>query len=73
MSLLLILKVNYDFFHLPIIAVSQFSGSFAITRIGAQRAVFSAALDDASSQEYQSVVSDVTAVVCTLIHDTTNY
>ncbi|XP_071804422.1 uncharacterized protein [Asterias amurensis] len=45
------------------ISVSQFSGSFAITRIGAQTAVFSAALDDASSQEYQSVVSDVTAVL----------
>ncbi|XP_071804899.1 uncharacterized protein [Asterias amurensis] len=45
------------------ISVSQFSGSFAVTRIGAQTAVFSAALEDASTQEYQSVVSDVTAVL----------
>ncbi|XP_038051960.1 uncharacterized protein LOC119724809 isoform X2 [Patiria miniata] len=55
------------------VPTSQFSGSFAITRIGSSEATFTSDLQDPTSEQYQRIAGDVTTVLDDIFSDESTY
>ncbi|XP_038072761.1 uncharacterized protein LOC119741140 isoform X2 [Patiria miniata] len=54
-------------------ATSEFSGAFAITRIGSSEATFTPDLEDPTSDRYERLAGDVTTVLDSLFSDESSY